>query len=511
MSDWTAGYVGDVGYTFGYYHEMNPRRYELAFLNAGVDYPRAGAACELGFGQGVSVNVHAAASSCNWFATDFNPGQVAFAKHLAEGSGADVGLYDEGFSDFCLRDDLPDFDFIGLHGIWTWIDDDNRRVIVDFVRRKLKVGGVLYISYNTFPGWADVAPLRHLMKEHADNFGVPGQGIVSRAGDAINFVERLMAVNPRFAKANPHVPERYRSSTNKDRLYVAHEFFNQHWHPMHFSDMKEWLSPAKMQFACTAHLQDHIPAINITEEQRAFLEQIPDAGFRESAADFMVNRQFRRDYWVKGARALTELEVVERFRDLRLLLVSHRPSVSLTTKGSRGEATMTAEIYEPFLDLLSEHRIMRVIELERALAKKGIGFAQLREAIVLMTGLGHVALVQEDHVIEQRKPFCDGLNQRLIANARGSGDVNYLASPVTGAGVVVTRFQQLFLRALFAGADTPSKWALSAWGVIAELGERVARDGKPVDKPEDNIAQLTEHAEEFAHKRLPILKALGIA
>jgi len=44
---------------------------------------------------------------------------------------------------------LPDFDYIGLHGIWSWISDENRQVIVDFIRKKLKVGGVLYISYNT--------------------------------------------------------------------------------------------------------------------------------------------------------------------------------------------------------------------------------------------------------------------------------------------------------------------------------------------------------------------------
>lgn len=26
MNDWTAGYVADIGYTFGYYDEMNPLR-----------------------------------------------------------------------------------------------------------------------------------------------------------------------------------------------------------------------------------------------------------------------------------------------------------------------------------------------------------------------------------------------------------------------------------------------------------------------------------------------------
>lgn len=37
MSDWTAGYVADIGYTYGYYTELNPLRVRLAFLNAGLE------------------------------------------------------------------------------------------------------------------------------------------------------------------------------------------------------------------------------------------------------------------------------------------------------------------------------------------------------------------------------------------------------------------------------------------------------------------------------------------
>jgi len=34
--------------------------------------------------------------------------------------------------------DLPDFDFIGMHGIWSWISEEDRALIVEFIRRKLK-------------------------------------------------------------------------------------------------------------------------------------------------------------------------------------------------------------------------------------------------------------------------------------------------------------------------------------------------------------------------------------
>jgi hypothetical protein len=65
MIDWTSGYVVDIGYNYGCHPELNPQRVELVFLNVGLIAPEFGTACGLGFGQGLSVNIHAAASVCS--------------------------------------------------------------------------------------------------------------------------------------------------------------------------------------------------------------------------------------------------------------------------------------------------------------------------------------------------------------------------------------------------------------------------------------------------------------
>ena len=101
MSSWNAGYVTDVGYVYGYYAELNPLRAGPAFLDTGLLPPGLGTHCELGFGQGMSTNIHATASGSEWFATDFNPSQAAFAQSLAAVSGASAHLYDEAFAEFC--------------------------------------------------------------------------------------------------------------------------------------------------------------------------------------------------------------------------------------------------------------------------------------------------------------------------------------------------------------------------------------------------------------------------
>ena len=262
MTDWTAGYVADIGYTYGYYTELNPLRVRLAFLNAGLVPPEVGSACELGFGQGMSANLHAAASVVQWAGTDFNPAQAGFAQELARVANSGAQLFDEAFDQFCNRAELPEFDYIGLHGIWSWISDENRAVIVDFVRRKLKVGGVLYISYNTQPGWAAMVPMRDLLTEHAEVLGADGAGIVSRIDSALAFADQLLAANPAYARANPQIAERIKMIKGQDRHYVAHEYLNRDWQPMAFAKMAQWLEPAKLQWACSANYLDAIDAVH---------------------------------------------------------------------------------------------------------------------------------------------------------------------------------------------------------------------------------------------------------
>jgi SAM-dependent methyltransferase len=508
MTDWTAGYVADIGYTFGYYTELNPLRIKLAFLTQGLVPPEMGTACELGFGQGLSANIHAAASVTQWHGTDFNPSQASFAQELASASGSGAKLYDESFAEFAQRDDLPEFDYIGLHGIWSWISDENRAVIVDFVRRKLKVGGVLYISYNTLPGWAAFAPMRHLMTEHAEVLGSEGRGIVSRIEGSMGFAEKLLATNPLFSRANPQVGERLKKMKEHSRHYLAHEYFNRDWHPMHFATMAEWLEPAKVQFACSANPFDLIDAVNLTPEQQNFLAEIPDPMFRQTTRDFMVNQQFRRDYWVKGARKLSPLEQVESLRQIRVILITPRADVSLKVTGALGEADLNEGVYTPLLDLMADHMASSLGEIEAQLKDK-VNFAQLTQAVTVLSGAGHLSVVMKENT--KASKTAKAMNTHLLLKARGNNELTYLASPVTGGGVAVNRFQQLFLLSIQQGKNQPEDWAKDAWGILSEQGQQLVKEGKTLESAEKNLAELTAQAKQFADKQMPILKALQIA
>jgi SAM-dependent methyltransferase len=510
MTDWTAGYVADIGYTYGYYAELNPLRARLALLHAGYACPEFHNACELGFGQGLSINLHAAAGTAAWAGTDFNPAQAAFAQELARSSGSGARLFDDAFDEFAARDDLPAFDYIGLHGIWSWISDANRAVIVEFIRRRLKVGGVLYVSYNTLPGWASFAPMRHLMTEHAQVMGAEGVGIVNRIDGAIDFADKLLACNPGFARALPQVVDRVKRLKGQNRQYLAHEYFNRDWHPMHFSSMAAWLAPAKVQFAGSAHLLDQLEPVNMSPEQRAFLAEIPDEMFKESVRDFMVNQQFRRDHWVKGARRLSKPQQQEALRAYRVVLTVPAAEVPAKLSTPLGEATLSTSVTQPLLEVLADHRCYSIGELEQRLASRGVTYAKLMEVVLILVGSGHLQPAQPEATIEACRTAAQRLNSHLMARAHGNADVAYLASPVTGGGVPVGRFAQLFLAAQQNGQQGPGQWAQAAWAALDAQGQRLLKDGQRIDDPADNLMELERQAQDFAQRQWPVLKALQV-
>lgn len=508
MSDWTSGYVADIDYTYGYYSELNPLRVKLAFLFKGLEFPEIGTACELGYGQGLGSNMLAAASKISWWGTDFNPSHAAFAQELEAISGA--RLFDESFAEFCSRTDLPDFDFIALHGIWTWISNENRAIIIDFIRRKLKVGGVVYLSYNTLPGWSTPAPLRHLMSEYKAKMSAPGEGIVSNLENALQFTQKLFDSDPLWSKANPTVVQRFEKAIKpQNKHYLAHEYLNGHWDPLYFASMVEWLEPTKMQFACSANILDAVDAINLSAEQQSLLSEIPDLMFRQSIRDFMVNQQFRKDYWVKGSRKMSPLQQLEKIRSLRFILTTRREDVSLKITAAIGECTLQESVYSPLLEIMADHKPRCLAELENDLQSKDIKFNQILQAMMILSGVGHVYAIQDE--ASQNVKATKALNTHLIKLAKSSGDLNYLVSPLTGGGHAVSRIPQLFLLAIQNGMKTPDEWVKATWEILAMQNQRLTKNGAVLESAEQNLSDLAEQAKTFVKNQLPILKALQIA
>ena len=94
-----------------------------------------------------------------------------------------------------------------------------RGEIRELIRRRLKPGGLVMVSYNAMPGWAHLEPIRRMMRAWAD--GAPGDSL-DKARAAFAHVEFLarngagyFATLPAAAAHLEQHPRRRTSATSR--------------------------------------------------------------------------------------------------------------------------------------------------------------------------------------------------------------------------------------------------------------------------------------------------------
>ncbi len=510
MASWTSGYIAEIDYTHGFYRELTPGL--LSFAAAITNLARLPPLpriryCELGCGQGFSANLIAAANpGAEIHATDFNPSQIAGARLLAEEGGlSNVHFYEHAFADFADERSLPDsFDIIALHGIYSWISAENRRHIVDFIRRKLRPGGLVYISYNTLPGWAAVMPLRRLLVDTAASRSGP---IAARIDEGLALAESFLNAKAGFFAQNASLGARLEKIKGMNRAYLAHEYMNADWTPFYFADVVRELAEAKLSFLCSASLLDAVDVINLTADQQVLLNAVPDAVRRQALRDYVINQQFRRDIFVKGAALLPPAAAQERLLDQRFALSVPRQDVPLKLQTLLGEVSLQADVYEPLLDKLAAGpATLRQMKADKAVAD--LGWARLLQALMILIGTDRVQVCLPAQDEPKRAQRTKVFNAAVMRRADWSGDLQFLASPVTGGGVVVDRFEQMLLAGQGQKGLDPAE---RVWTVLSAQGQKLIKDGKALETAEENLAELRARSAAFTEKRLPLLKQLGIA
>jgi hypothetical protein len=438
---------------------------------------------------------------------DFNPAHVLHAEGLADRSGAMVHLSDDSFAAFAGRKDLPMFDVIALHGVWSWVSDENRRVILDLIRKKLRRGGVVYVSYNCMPGWASRSAVRHLL-----NLGRASAGEVTSTPEAEvdrarDFVRQVSAVGARFFADEPQAARHAAGLANHSRRYVAHEYFNADWHVPYFSEVAAEMAGARLTFVDSARLLDRIAEVNIASDGLALLAGLKEPVLRESVRDYLVNQRFRPDIFVKGAIRLSRLEQEERFGAQVFVLICPLDEIDFRISGALAEATLPEAIYRPISEALASGAF-RPKTGAALVEATGLPLDDVIAALTVLTGMGVVRPARE--ATARTRGQCDGYNALVLERALAGRQLKHMASPVTGGGILTTRSTQLFLAAWRDGARTPEAFSASVWGVFEKTNERATKDGRDVLSREENLSVLAEMAERFLAQILPLYRTLGI-
>lgn len=498
---WTNGYQTDVNYTYGYYKDLSPSYQRFCLLLNGVDSPPSNEQhthCELGFGQGVSINVHAAASESIYWGTDFNPAHAAHANQLAEHSKVQHHFFDDSFEELLNRADLPQFNSISLHGIWSWISYENQLIILKFIRHYLKPSGIVYLSYNCMTGWASNVPIRELLYSHF-KFNSKSHDPTQKVKDALQFSEALIEQDPIYAQRNQQAKQKLNDLKKQNPNYLIHEYLNQDWQCFSFQQVVRLFEEIKLSFAGSTDLNKHIANINLTEEQQVFLNKIEHPVFQEQCLDYFMATQFRRDLFVRGEQKLTPLQVKERLRATYFVILNKTEHLPKTITGYLGEFNLIEEIYQKIGEKFTteKYRPLTLRTLEDSFPN--LNYEKILNALVVLCHLGYAQPCQNpapsDQVLEQ----CHNLNKQLLSEAKFHANYQVLMSPLTGIAVPVNHLNQLFYAAYYLdGLKTEQLLAEYVQTVFDNLGLLLlSEQQEAINDPKESLKILKEKAQKF--------------
>jgi SAM-dependent methyltransferase len=489
---WTAGYNNSVAYTNGYFQEQSP-----SFLNACLAMqrvtPPSGTTftyCELGSGQGLTSLILAATHpEGEFYACDFNPVHVLSALSIRdEARLPNLTLLENSFSELAdERVDLPLFDYITLHGVLSWISDETRAQVVRFLNRYLKPGGVVQVSYNVMAGCAQILPLQRLLSRGARRGGAGWE-------EASAMAKRLAGVDALHFARNPDSMARLQDFDTKDPRYLAHEYLHESWKPLYFADIARELEAAKLTYAGSARFACMAPVGWIGDEQRKLLDTVTDPVESEEMLDYLANRSFRSDIFVRGKVPLSDARLRQQAGHVHLW---GKPGIAYNLAVELEHAVVTRNdgVHRTLFELLHDSE-MTLAQVFDAPEFAGMTLDAILKAVRIAIAAGEISVRYGD--IRPRVQ-ADQLNDVLLSRAEWGEVWNALASPRLGGGEGVSTLDLLMIAALHKKADRTRalgedideltsrvKRSLALTGLHLQMGETAV----PQDDTEKRLAHI---------------------
>ena len=504
-----ADYRTDAVYELNYTKDIGPQLIRLSLALQGIAMPDGGAEpfryLELGYGFGLSVNVHAAGYGGEFWGTDFMEQHAAFANKLGDASGVDKHFLRKSFADMdamAKAGELPQFDVIAFHGIWSWVNAENRQHILNVVDRCLKPGGVVYNSYNALPGWSYFLPVREIMRLNGERLG-EDRPIEDRVKETLEYTSALAKAGAAFFKVNPAAKLRLEGLPKMPLRYLAQEYFNRTWLPCYFADVAEQFNAIGCTFASSTNLLQMTGAL-VPPEARTIIAGMPNRQFRETLRDFAVNQTFRSDLFVRDPVRLNSREQKQSIENAKLMRLNPMVKADLVVDASYGKLTLDREVYGAVLAALEEDggAPKRIGDIFARPVLENIDDKVRNEVVSVIIGRGW-AWPAVDTVEPARLEACRTLNRAICAEATEGHNMQVLASPVLASGVPISNEEMRFLYYRPEG-DAPD---MKEW--VRRVVDSHMRQGKSINFTAA-MEKMLPLADLFVEVRLPYFKSLGV-
>ncbi|MEI7636762.1 MAG: class I SAM-dependent methyltransferase [Syntrophus sp. (in: bacteria)] len=466
-------YLLDIAYTKHFYENLNP--WLINYISAINGYTAPNIKdkftyCELGCGNGISLNILAAANPQGLFyGVDFNPEHIANARLATKEGGLDnVTLLEEDFANLPNLE-LPDFDFITLHGVFSWVSPAMRNRIVTFIARKLMHGGMVMVSYNTPQGWAVVAPMRDFLRSFiADGSGAD---LIEKARRGLEELCFLRDAKSAYFEMNPLAGIVLDSYLRFDLRYIVHEFLTPHWQPLNFSEVLGNMKSAGIDYTGSYPVALNYGQMSIPETLHGYFQQIKDRTVFEMRKDLVRMTLFRSDIFCRET-SQEKPSYLDKFRGMVVGTALRKQDFKFHIEiPGHTSIDMQGPLFEKLTELMGGNSI----SMEALLAAPDLrpySPEEITSAIEWFISTDQVkpyaqpAPVYEENDAFRMSHFNCALLQRELPQSRNIA----LASWTAGSGIPVTSRDGLALLALSEAGDREKaeEWA-GLWTVRNRL------------------------------------------
>jgi SAM-dependent methyltransferase len=509
MTDWTDGYLTNVTYSTAFYRHTTPIWLSLATLLSGHRPPRIDRRfrwCDLGCGHGfTALGVAACHPEAEVFAYDFSPAHIDNARVMAAQAGvSNVAFAETSFAELAAlpREALPQMDFIVLQGIWSWVSSTQRAYLLQFIRDRLAPGGVVYLSYNSFAGWAAMVPVQRLMRLYSEISPGPVEEVLP---GALGFLNELIRTDAAFFAHNPLVAARLDYLAKENPHYLAHELLNGAWEPMLPDAVARDLAEAKCGFIGSATLLENFDALSVPPAIAASIAQTGDARMKEVLRDLGASRTLRRDVFRRGTEKPLQGEVTALLDEIVLTDFCGKDEADITIATGGGTSrTLDSNVYGVVRGQLHAAPLS-VGELRRNLGD----LSATREVVSVLceTELAHPLVIPQPTAQLVR---AGALNHVIGQHNRQGGALKYLVAPKLGTGLPVDTFETIVFEEFSAGMPDSLEPAIDRLvAMLTTRGLLPQQDVVPID-PDGTRTMLRQALDRFITTRLQVLQKVGI-
>ena len=367
---------------------------------------------------------------------DLSGVQVQHGNEIIKSIGlTNVTLLEKDILD--IDESFGTFDYIIVHGIWSWVPDVVKNKILSICNKNLSDNGIAYVSYNTYPGWKRLEQLRDIMlysEKRAKDQNLLERTLYTK--NVLKMVADTMNSDERSRTQSNYKISNIHRVLNSSDYYVAHEYLETFNDPVYVSDFIE----RAQQQGC-AYIGDEVPQRSfiswLSEDVADNIRALSNGNYidKEQFYDYVYDTQFRMSLLTKQANE----SIINHDETVTMDILNNLYYVANSANEKGVPSDWTNTIYIAIKEIMDTAKQFTVQDIVNHINRSYPGYIidnnQLYQRLLFLIILGNLNIYGESYPLT---PFVE--HESYIPEPF----INYLKTLVEDGGIQYTALGNMY-------------------------------------------------------------------